>query len=147
MLYLGKTQREAAEAAGVTPRTLRRWRKADWWGRVQSEARDAYFDQLTGKARAKILESVEDDHWLAFKVLKETDTGDDDGLPGRDGFMSREAARRVLSELTAEEREDRARRLSRVIIQSEDDDGPIDTDLTDGNVLVLPDNGRGPDGG
>lgn len=71
-LYLGETAVDAAAAVGVSTRTIRRWRRADWWQEVEAAARDAYYDQLTGRARATVLEAVGDDHWLAWKVLSES---------------------------------------------------------------------------
>lgn len=70
-IYLGEQFRDVAEALGMSVRTLRRWRQAQWWGEVEARARDAYFDELTGIARATVLERVKSDHWLAYKVLTE----------------------------------------------------------------------------
>lgn len=158
LLYIGKTQREAADAADVTPRTLRRWRKADWWSEAQSDARDAYFDSLTGKARAKILEAVEDDHWLAMKVLERAEsTSHERGGSSGGAVLVVPDNGRGLDGATFNVKPPGVGRASggdmreRVRNMSDDELDQLRSILTDegeagGAVLVVPDNGRGLDG-
>ncbi len=67
---VGASQVEAANAAGVDPRTVGRWERCSWWSGVQAEASSRWLAGLTAKARAGLEKAVADDGRLALSVLE-----------------------------------------------------------------------------
>ena len=65
---LGGTQKEAAEAAGCSERSVRGWEAADWWPEIQVEAESRWLPGLIAKARGTLLNDM--DGPLALKVLE-----------------------------------------------------------------------------
>ncbi len=70
---LGHTQQEAANAAGLDPRTIGRWEASSWWPDIVREAGDRWLAGAIGKARRALLEALgQPDGPLALKVLERT---------------------------------------------------------------------------
>lgn len=55
MRLLGATQAEAAEAADISERTLRKYEQCSWWAECEREARDEYLDEVRSAAYKQLL--------------------------------------------------------------------------------------------
>lgn len=68
--YLGATQTEAAEAAGVDRSTVQRWESCSWWAEIQVEAQSRWLAGLAGKARVGLERGVLTDPAISLRVLE-----------------------------------------------------------------------------
>lgn len=59
MRIVGGTQEEAAKAATVSVRTLRRWEDAEWWPEALRDAEEDWLKGVMQKARAAITDGLE----------------------------------------------------------------------------------------
>jgi hypothetical protein len=65
---IDKTQEEAAELAGVSPRTVHSWEHSSWWPECEAEAGRRWLRGLEAKARSKLQSDM--DASLALKILE-----------------------------------------------------------------------------
>lgn len=71
---LGSSQAAAAEAAGVSERSLRAWEKSPWWPRAHAEAVDRWRVDLSAAARKSLLDAIKGgDGKLGLDVLERLD--------------------------------------------------------------------------
>jgi len=47
----GSTQKEAAEAVGISERTVRNWELSDWWSEIEAEASRRWLKGASAQAR------------------------------------------------------------------------------------------------
>lgn len=76
VLLLGGKMEEAAKAANVHHKTLRRWRRADWWQDVEREANGLYLSEARSICRAKVKALIEacdppTVRWAAERIVDE----------------------------------------------------------------------------
>lgn len=70
---LGATQEAAAEAAGVSERTVRAWEASPWWPDAHREAVERWRTDLSAASRKSLLDAVKSDGDLALKALERLD--------------------------------------------------------------------------
>lgn len=70
---LGGSQAAAAEAAGVSERTVRAWEASPWWPEAQRQALARWRSDLTAASRKSLLDAVAVDGDLALKLLERLD--------------------------------------------------------------------------
>jgi len=71
LLMLGATQKEAAEAAGVSERVIRDWIHAPWWPDFRAQALEAIDEKLLVYSQRALLQAVrEGDANIALKLVE-----------------------------------------------------------------------------
>jgi len=70
---VGMSFSSAADAAGVTDRTLRRWREQDWWREIEEEASAGETAELVRIAVESLRQNMPGDGKLALRVAERLD--------------------------------------------------------------------------
>lgn len=67
---VGLTQKQAAEGAGCSERTIREWEVSEWWGDAVDEATDRWLAGLRTKARVRLSQALDSGEATASDALK-----------------------------------------------------------------------------